>query len=168
MKEKDDNSPESLLERLRSGYKTELEIKMGGLRVPCRIMPSEESVKTISNAKFELKIPEGHDRELLESIAVQKAILKNGCTVDGITYLHERLLDKLSSDELGQLYDVYMSEIKFVNPDFKALTETEVAQMIEDVKKKKTQAKDYYTWQLAEIGRYCLINLFQMVKERGT
>lgn len=167
MDEQKDNSPESLLARLREGYKQKLEIKVGGLSVPCRILPADESVKAISNAKFKLKIPEGHEPELLESIAIQKSILKAGCTVDEIPYLHDRLLDKLSSDELAQLYDAYMLEVKFVNPEFETLNAEQVAGMIDDVKKKKTTAKDYYSWQLAEIGRYCLNHLFHQVKERG-
>ena len=167
MAEELDNSPESQLKRIRQGYKEKLVIKMGGLDVPCRIMSAEESVKCISNAKFNLKIPEGHDRELLESIAVQKAILKEGCNVGGVPYIHDRLLDLLSSDELGEFYDTYMAEIKFVNPEFEALQAEQIAQMIDDVKKKKTTAKDYYTWQLAEIGRYCLNHLYLTDKKLG-
>ena len=82
-------------------------------------------------------------------------------------HLHDRLLDKLSSDELGVLYDTYINEVKFANPEFEALTIDQIGVIIEDVKKKKTVAKDYYTWQLAEIGRYCLDHIFQKVKEPG-
>ena len=96
MSDDKDNSPESQLKRLRAGYKQDLKIQIGGLNVPCRILPADESVKCISNAKLELKIPEGHDRELLESLAVQKAILVADCNVDGVPYIHERLLDKMS------------------------------------------------------------------------
>ena len=74
----------------------------------------------------------------------------------------------MSSDELVEFYDTYMNEVKFANPNFEALNAEQIAQMIDDVKKKKTKAKDYYTWQLAEIGRYCLNHLFQTVKKHGS
>lgn len=168
MKKIEDNSPAELLKRLRQGYKQDIMFKMGGLDVPCRIMPADEQVQAISNAKLKLKIPTGHDKELLESIAVQKAVLMNGCTVEGIPHLPMKLLDKLSSDELSKLYDKYMNEIKFVDPEFEALSFTEVGELIDAVKKKEVTTKDLYTWQLAAIGKYCLNHLFQKVNVRGS
>lgn len=162
-----DNSPEALLARLRQGYKQNLMFKIGGLDVPCRILPAKEQIEAISNAKLNLKIPEGHDRKLIEAIAVQKAVLKVGCTVNGIPYLPDRLLDQLSSDELGKIYDLYQEEVKYADPRFEALSAEQISKMIDSVKKKKAHSSDFFTWQLAAIGKFCLEEISRTGNGRG-
>ena len=103
----------------------------------------------------------------MEAIAVQKAVLKAGCTVGGVPYLPDALLNDLGSDELSKLYDLYMLEIKFVDPKFEALEMEQILEIVESVKKKKTAAKDYFTWQHAAIGRYFLAKILPMDNAHG-
>jgi hypothetical protein len=159
---------EDQLKLMRQGYKQTLEIKLGGLVVPCRIMPALDEATVIANAKTGLKVPNEEQRALFESLAVMKAVLSNGCTVDSTPYLSDGFLSKLSNDELSELYNQYQTVVRTVNPTFEQLTPDQLGEIIETVKKKERSSRDFFTWQLAEIGRYFLDEILPRVKEAGS
>lgn len=150
------NSPEALLERMRAGYKTTLELTYNDFKVDCRLIPAEEMAKAVANAKVKLKVPEGHERYLLEGQAVMKAVLKAATTVGSVAQMGDRFLDMLTNEELVHLHDQYETLMKTCNPEFKNLDEDDIADIISRIKKKSAKASDFYTWQLAAIGQYFL------------
>ncbi len=154
-----ENSPEALLEKMRAGYKLPLVLKYNGLEVQARLLPGEELANAISNAKSQLKIPDGHTGDLLESQAVMKAVLKAATHVDNTPQLGDKFLNMLTNEELVNLHDQYESLVKTVNPSINELGDAEIAEIIGEIKKKDAKANDYYMWQLAAIGRYFLDRL---------
>lgn len=152
-------SVEDQLALMRQGLKAKMELKLGGLVVSCRLLSMTEEATVISNAKKNLKVPEGHAADLFEGCAVQKAILNAASTVDGVPQLSLGLLDKMTDIELGGLYDQYLSVKASVDPEFETMPADRIVALIQDVKKKEIALKDLYTWQLAAIGKFFLDQL---------
>ena len=152
----ENNSPEALLERMRDGYETTLDLTYNKLKVECRLLPAEEMAIAVANAKTKLKVPEGHERYLLEGQAVMKAVLKAATTVGPVIALGDKFLGMLTNEELVHFHDQYETLMKTCNPEFKNLDESDIADIISRIKKKSANASDFYTWQLAAIGKYFL------------
>lgn len=153
-----DNSPEGLLKRMRSGYKPII-LKFGELEIEARLVPGHEMATAISNAKMNCKIPDGHEKKLLEGQAVMRGVLKTATTIGSTCPLGDRFLSMLTNEELVYLHDQYESKIKGCNPDFESLSYSEIAEIIQLIKKKSATASDFYMWQLAAVGKYFLERL---------
>jgi hypothetical protein len=159
---------EDQLRLMRSGYKAELELKYGQLKVPCRLMSALEESATITNAKKKLKVPNESDRKLLESIAVMKAVLVAACTVDDVPHLSLSFLDKLTDTELDALYDQFMTIKETADPEFEKLSPDQVRELVSAVKKKEKATRDLFTWQLAAIGKFFLDEILPAASEAGS
>jgi len=147
---------EEQLKLLRSGYAEQHELKLGDLVLPCRLMPAQEEAAIIGNAKASVKAPSEAHRGLFESMAVMKEILFQACMVDKTPYASKRFLDGLTDVELDALYDQYMTIKETANPQFEKLSPAKIGELFEAVKKKERSSKDFFTWQLAAIGKFCL------------
>lgn len=150
---------EEQLAAMRSGYKVDLRIKIGGLEIPVRLMPADEEASVIANAKLQVKVPEKVDSRLQTASAIMKAILVAAANVDGTPYLSQKFLKELSHQELNSFYDQYVTLCDSVNPEFEALSNEKIAEMIVAVKKKEKAANDFFTSDLAAIGRYFLAQI---------
>lgn len=151
---------EEQLRRMREGYQArDLKLQYGGLEIPCRLITHLEEANAISNAKAQLKVPDHADRRLFESVAVMKAILNLACTVDATPYASMGFLDKLTSNELEALYDQYMTIKNTMDPKFETLSPEQVGELVAAVKKNQKTSSDFFTWQLAAIGRFFLDHL---------
>ncbi len=159
MENKQDNSVEALLERMRAGYNQDLFIEYNDLKVEARLLPGGEMATVISNAKSKLKIPDGHDRKMLEGQAVMKSVLKAATTIGVTTSLGDRFLDLLTNEELVAIHEQYESKVKTINPNIDNFTTDQIAEVIVRIKKKTAKPSDFYMWQLAAIGSYFLVRL---------
>lgn len=157
--EKDHVSPEDQLALLRADYAEAPTIKAGKLKVPVRLLNATEKVTIIGQAELNLQIPDGVDPKLFKSLEVMKGVLIAGGTVDGVPRLSRRFLDLLSDSEIGHMYDEYETLCKTSNPEFRNLSGDQLMGLVNAVKKKEASPSDYFTWQLAEIGRFFLENL---------
>lgn len=150
---------EEQLNLMRQGYKAELRIKLGGLEIPVRLMSAIEEADTIANAKTGLKIPDQADPKLHVSIAVMKAVLEKAANVDGVPYLSRKCLDGMTHQELNALYDQYLTVCDSVNPEFEDLEAKQISDMIVAVKKNEKAPTDFFTSDLAAIGRFFLVQI---------
>lgn len=144
---------ESRLEKMRAGIKNELKIKLGEFEIPVRLLPSSEELKVIQTAKMEVaKSPPQFEFKLVEAMAVMKGTL---AAVAG-QYLPVELLNQLTTVEIEGLYDQYQSVCRSINPNYEKLSDEDATAMIAAVKKKEQKVTDFYTYQLAGIGRFFL------------
>lgn len=160
---------EDRLKKMRAGRDENLCLKYNDLEIPCRLLNAGEKAKLIYKAKQKVKLPgsEG-DKVFSESYEVMVAILVEACTIGGIPYANEDFTRSLTEPELVYLFDQYETILNTINPQFERLTDAQKIEIIENVKKKNATSSDYYTWQLAEIGRYFLDRVLPMVKEPGS
>lgn len=156
------------LKMMRKGYKQDLELVYNDLKVPVRLMSASEQGAAIANAKTKVKVVHESQRDLLESLEVMKSVLEKAALVEGTPRLSREFLDHLTDFEIEQLFEQYQTICRTVNPGFEQLSETEIVAMIRDVKKKAKSSKDFYTWQLAAIGKYFLDTILPMVNELGS
>lgn len=149
---------EDQLSLARKGRKAELSLKFGDLEIPCRILGHEEEADTIASAKLKAKAakPEPAQAPLFESMEVMKAILMKATNLKNVQFLTPRFLKEFSSSELDSLYDQYLTLMNEVNPEFENISPEKIGEMIAAVKKKEKGPKDFFTWQLAAIGRLFL------------
>ena len=94
--------------------------------------------------------------------------MEAACNVDGVPHLPRPFLDKLTLTELEGFYDQYVTVIRQANPKFESLTSDEIVQMIVAVKKNEKTSTDFFTWQLAAIGKFYLENILPKDNEAGS
>lgn len=147
---------DDILKKIRLGYKQDLKVKLGDYEIPCRLMSATEERRVIASAKAGLKVLLESARDLEESLAVMKAVILRGCTVDNTPRMPQAVLDELTNSEIESLYDQYLTVCTTVNPEFESLSEAQIVDLIKEVKKKNQPARDLFTWQLVAIGKYFL------------
>lgn len=149
---------EDLLSLLRKGNSQKLEIGLGDLKVPCRLLSATEEATIIVKASQEAmkKNPSGMKQEVFEAHETMRAILQAATTIDTVPGLPARFLPMLTGTELVSLYDEYVTLNHTINPNVQEMSVDEINEMVDSIKKKTKAAKDFYTWQLAAAGRYFL------------
>ncbi len=149
---------EDLLAALRKGNAQKLEIGLGELKVPCRLISAGEEAKIIVRASSQAKKtnPGGERQDVFEAQETMREMLKAATTIDSVPGLPERFFGMLTSQELVALYDEYVTINSMINPAFADLTKEQIAEIVSDVKKKKKGSKDFYTYQLAGLGKFFL------------
>jgi hypothetical protein len=167
MKQKTD-TVEERLKKMRSGYDQHPELIYGLLHIPCRIMNASEEARVIAAAKNNFKAPTENDRKYSEGPEIMKAVLETGCTVDGVQHADREFLKELSSAELEELHDQYIGVLRTSNPTLQALSQDQIVEIITEVKKKEKASSDFYTYQLAAIGRYFLDRILPMASDAGS
>lgn len=161
-------STADILKKIRSGYKADLKLKYGDYEIPCRLMAASEERSVIGSARVGVKVVHEGSRDLDESLAVMKAVLQRGCTVENTPYLSKDVLDNLTNGEIQELFDQYTTTCNTVNPEFESLSASQVIDLINEIKKKNQKASDLFTWQLAAIGRYFLDDFLPRVSAPGS
>lgn len=163
---------DQLLEALRKGSNQKLEIGLGELKVNCRLISAKEEVNIMVKAKQKAlkENPTGLKQEVFEAQQVMRSMISAATTISGAPQLPDAFLDALSSEELSELYDQYISINHTVNPNLQGMSHEEIMGVVQDVKKKSRTSKDLYSYQLQAIGKYfldvILANL-PTVNERG-
>lgn len=163
-----------LLAALRKGESQDqpLEIGLGELKAPCRLLNAAEELRIVVTATQRARQGNitGEKLEISISYAVMSDILTAACTVNGHS-LPQGFLEMLSAKELSALYDQYTDLNYVVNPNLPELTTEEIGELIDGVKKKNVNPKNLFSYQLRAVGKYFLdviIPSLQMVKERGS
>jgi hypothetical protein len=168
MEKKQALTAEEQLDLMRQGYKVALELKVGALTVPCRLLPANEEAAAIATAKRDLKVPSEEMRPQFEGLEIQRAILKAATTVDGTPFLSQRFLEAASAVELEVLYDQYVTKVREASPEFETLTIQQINEYVLAVKKKERTSRSFFTWEHAAIGRYFLEVILPAVSEPGS
>lgn len=162
-------TPDQQLAAMRRGQNKDLTLKCGGLDIPCRILSnSEESIAT-ANARAVARRAnaDGTHDPAAEAAEIMKAVLLKATNVHSIQYVATIFLNALSSAELGAFYDQYVTLMNTVNPEFENVSVDRIGAMIAAVKKKEKVPKDFFTWELAAIGRFFLDEVLQQGNAPG-
>jgi hypothetical protein len=154
---------EGLLASLRKGNAQNLALGLGEIKVPCRLINANEEAKiyVLAKQKSLKDNPTGLKQEVFDSHAVMKAILIAATTINGAPTLPMGFVDALTSQELVELYDQYITINKTINPNIQSMTPEEIIEVIQEVKKKGSSdvVNGLFTHHLAAIGRYFLVTI---------
>lgn len=156
---------EDLLSKLRNGNSQKLEIGLGGLKFPVRLLDATEEATLQAQGATEavLKTPNGAKVEIFEAQITMKKILIAASTING-QGLPPRFFELIGTKELVALYDQYISLNHTINPSIQSLTQEQLLALVESVKKKEKAPSDLYTWEQAEIGRFFLEKVLPMLQ----
>jgi hypothetical protein len=162
-------STDELLAAMRCGNDQELWLKVGDKEVPCRLLSHTEETAAISRGKTRArqKDPSGKLDPVEESAEVMKAVLIAATNIKSVQYLGNEFLNKLPSAALDGLYDQWVTLTREVNPQFEKISVERIAEMITAVKKKEKGPRDFFTWELAVIGRSFLEEIQQQANVPG-
>jgi len=163
---------EDLLAKLRKGNEQKLEIGLGDLKIPVRLINAKEESTIIAKAEIKaLKdTPQGNKKDIFEAQQIMKDLLYSASQVHGSPGLPMRFLEALSHKELTTLFDQYVSLNNTINPNIQDLSESEIAEIVDGLKKKQKTVNDLYSWQLAALGRFFatkVLPLLQTANEPG-
>lgn len=164
---------DSFLAKLRKGNNQKLEIGLGDLKMPVRLLDAAEEATVIVQAEAAAikHNPTGIQEDVFKAQITMKQILMAATLIDKKITVPKRFFDKLTHPELTELYNQYTTLNHTINPNINALSQEDILKIIDGVKKKHKAASDFYTWQLAGIGKYfleILLPFLQMAKEPGT
>lgn len=156
MKREGENAPsittaDDLLKKLRFGTEEVHTIVMRGVEIPVRVLSQSEYNKIRKDA-IQATVVEGGD-ETDKNIRIQKATLMLASTLrhGQAPMLSDKLLDKLSNDELSFLYEEYVAKVDSVNPKLEQMTDDEFKAIVEALKKNTISSRDLSLRQLRGI-----------------
>lgn len=139
-----------LLGKLRAGVKATHEIKCRELVVPVRVLSIDEfnEVRRHSIAHATAKNGDETDKNL----QAQKLTLKLASSLtEGVPLLGDKLLSKLSLDEINFLYEEYLAVMDSVNPSLASISDEEFRAIVDALKKNLTSSRKLSLLQLRAI-----------------
>lgn len=156
--QKEFKTAEDLLSAIRKGNSQKLELGLGDIKIPCRLLnASEEAIITVKAKQRALaNNPAGIDQKYFEAICIMQDMLQAATTVGGTPNLPVGFLQALSKEELTGFYDQFVSLNHTLNPNLQTMKPEEITSLVQGIKKKTHSSKNLYTWQVQEIGRWFL------------
>jgi hypothetical protein len=147
-----------LLSYLRKGNSQKFEIGFADWKAPCRLLSASEMLTLTIRAQAiaKGKNPTGVRQESFNAIEAMILILDKATTISGAPFFAMGFLESLPETLLSDLYDQFLTINNTINPNINSLKPHEIQAIVETVKKKNATTKDYFTWQLAEVGRFFL------------
>lgn len=142
---------EDLLQKLRAGTDEVHEVIMRGVSIPVRVL-SQSEYNRIRKDSIQATVMEDGD-ETDKNIRIQKATLMLASTLKhgAAPMLSDKLLDKMTNDELSFLYEEYVAKMDTVNPRLEQMSEDEFKAIVEALKKNSVTSKDLSIRQLRAI-----------------
>lgn len=147
---------EDQLAMMREGHDAPMVFEMGSMPIQCRILTASELVRIEQDVQIErVKMEEGgvpwtEDWMLnrLRQITLERATKLEGEPVGTLTH---DLLDRMSFDEVCFAYGEYLSLLRKVNPMLDDMSDEEVTELIEAVKKDPSLLSECTSTQLRRI-----------------
>ena len=164
---------QSVLEKIRTGYSQKLKIRVGELEMSCRVISAKEQYNIAGKVAQDIALNMGatQDRksqEMRESIEYQKNVLKSATQFGQKSEQIDRFWDLLPASALSSAFDRYDVLLKEIDPEFEDLDLEKIGDMMSRVKKKSATWRDFYTTDLAAMGRYFLETISAVAKEPGS
>ena len=159
-----------LLAAMRQGKDLKYYLKFGKIKIPCRVLSAFEEVEALRKAKLRAKEKAGENPDhttlkTYESVFIMQSTLFRATSINGDVGFSESELAEMASEELQFLYDQYCSLGHLVNPEFEQIAAGEIKNMIMNVKKKSAKPSDFFTWQLAAVGKFFLEEIIPILPE---
>jgi hypothetical protein len=136
---------------MRAGINESYEIRMREMTFPVRVLSIDE-VARIRREAIAYSATNGGD-ETEKNIFIQKATLKlaSTLTAGSAPVISDKLLERLSLDEVIYLFQAYISEIEKVNPAVDHLSPEQFRVIVDALKKNTISSKDLSIHQLRAI-----------------
>lgn len=167
------STTEEILRKMRSGYSMSHTIKYGEMEFEVRLIPGDEELRIVDDVKAELA--ESAEKKKVKAtddaikLGVMKEILHQAGTVNGkVSTFPHAMLSRLSTAEVEALYARYLDILYQVDVEFLEIDHNKIAEIIEDVRKKKQNPRELSTRYLAMIGLCFLVDLLPKVSEPGS
>lgn len=144
-------SAEDILARMRVGKKQDFEMALGSQKIPVRILSIDETTTIRREALGHMAQIGGDETD--KNVYIQKATLKVASTMSDKSgpLLGDKLLGKMSVDEISYLYGEYVKLMDQVNPTLETLSPEHFRVLVDAVKKNLVSTKDLSLAQLKAI-----------------
>lgn len=144
-------SAEEIVSKLRAGIDETYEIEMRGTAIYVRVLSGDE-FNYIRKACIQQVAAQGGD-DTDKNFEIQKAVLAKCCmlkdNVPGI--LNQKVLARLTVDEITNLYEQYLSILEQVNPTLDTISADEFEAIVTALQKKTSTARELSIRQLRGI-----------------
>lgn len=166
-------TPEQTLQMIRKGYSEKLKFFVADLELKCRVLSAREQYQIMGRVKTEMLNNPGVTQdegslEMRKTVEYQKAILRAATTHGMQSEVDPRFWDHLPSSVLANAFDRYNTILREIDPEFEKLDTEKITEMMSLVKKKECTWRDFYTSDLAVMGRYFLETLSAMDSAPGS
>lgn len=155
-------SAENLLAKLRAGTKEVYEIKLRQLIVPVRVISLDEISAIRREAKAEQAKMLGDETDF--NVSMQKFTLKLASNIKDAPLLSDKLLSKLTIDEVNHLYNEYIRVMDAVNPTLEAISPEHFRSMVEALKKSQVTLNELSLRELKALSSAFV----EMIREQET
>lgn len=142
---------DDLLKKMRAGINEVHDVKFRDLTIPLRVLSQDEYNTIRRNAKITNETNGGDETDF--NIMMQKMALIRASEVRPGTpgVLSEKLLSRLTNDELAFIYGEYVRVNDMVNPNIEAMSEEQFRMVVDALKKNTISSRDLSLPQLREI-----------------
>lgn len=144
-------SADDILAKMRAGKKQAFEMKLGDQLIPVRVLTIDETTAIRREALAHMARVGGDETD--KNVYIQKTSLKVASTMSEGSgpLLSDKLLGKLSLDEISYLYDEYVKLMDQANPTLETISSEHFRVLVEAVKKNLVSSKDLSLVQLKAI-----------------
>lgn len=139
---------EDIVKKMRMGIKAEHEIDFRGVKIPVRVL-SQDEFSDIRRAALMHAVKYDND-EVEKNVFTQKMVLIKSAqtSTKEAPILSEKVLSLLTTDEIGFLYNEYVSVLEMYNPSIEAIDPEKFKFIVDALKKNSLSAKDLSIHQL--------------------
>ncbi len=160
------------LECMRNGVHSNMELDFDGLLLNMRLLSQREIHQINIAVRKEINsIPEELRYPGFEAFIYTKKILSKAttpCPEDLIPMLSEDSIDTMTPDQQMVLMQIWTDFNKDCCPVVDDMTDEQVNNLYEELKKNPRQANNFMPWQLRKVLFLCLIILTQLLDKSST
>jgi hypothetical protein len=160
------------LECMRNGVHSNMEVDFDGLLLNMRLLSQKEISQINVEVRKEINsIPEELRYPGFESFIYTKKILSKSttsCPEDNIGTLSEDTIDMMTPDQQMVLMQIWSDFNKDCCPVIDNMTDDQVNNLYEDLKKNPRLANNFTPWQLRKVLFLCLVILTQLLDKSST
>jgi|SRR6185312_8903291 len=152
---------------MRNGVHSNMEVDFDGLLLNMRLLSQKEISQINVDVRREInKIPEELRYPGFESFIYTKKILAKStttCPEDILPMLSEDTIDMMTPDQQMVLMQIWSDFNKDCCPVVDNMTDDQINNLYEELKKNPRQANNFTPWQLRKVLFLCLVILTQLL-----
>lgn len=160
------------LESMRNGVHSNMELDFDGLLLNMRLLSQREIHEINKKVREEINsVPENLRYPGFEAFIYTKKILSKAttsCPEDTSPFLSEDSIDTMTPDQQMALMQIWSDFNKDCCPVVDNMTDDQVNNLYEELKKNPRQANNFTPWQLRKVLFLCLIILTQLLDKSST
>jgi hypothetical protein len=160
------------LECMRNGVHSSMELDFDGLLLNLRLLSQKEINQVNMDVRREINsIPEELRYPGFETFIYTKKILSKATTPspeDLIPFLSEDSIDAMTPDQQMTLMQIWSDFNKDCCPVIDNMSDEDVNNLYEELKKNPQQANNFTPWQLRKVLYLCLIILMRLTDKSST